>query len=147
MLSEVDISLSPTLWIILAVLAVTALAAWFWVIGSRKLRPSSASPAVFSLLRLVTEDALPAGWTDEQIVALLGDVKLDLRNRAAPGERATLRVFHLAGDLQLRVSAGTHVTTSGGSLFGDHRVEVEAAGPSEVDVRAWSIFGDVIVTK
>jgi hypothetical protein len=46
------------------------------------------------------------------------------------------------------VSAGTRVTTSGGLLlFGDHRVEVEAAGPSEVDVRAWSIFGDVIVTK
>src|SRR5918994_2345121 len=132
MLSEVDVSLSPTLSIILAVLVVTALAAWFWVIGSRKLRQSSASPAVFSLLRLVTEDALPAGWTDEQIVALLGDVKLDLSNRAAPGEQATLRVFHLAGDLQLRVSAGTRVTTSGGLLlFGDHRVEVEAAGPSE----------------
>jgi predicted membrane protein len=146
MLSEVDVSLSPTLWIILAVLVVTALAAWFWVIGSRELRQSSASPAVFSLLRNVTEDALPADWTDEQIVALLGDVKLDLRNRA-PGERATLRVFHFAGDLQLRVSAGAHVTTSGGSLFGDHRVDVEATDPSEVDVRAWSVFGDVIVTK
>lgn len=146
MFSEVDVSLSPTLWIILAVLVVTALAAWFWVIGSRELRRSSASPAVFSLLRNVTEDALPADWTDEQIVALLGDVKLDLRNRA-PGERATLRVFHFAGDLQLRVPAGAHVTTSGGSLFGDHRVDVEATDPSEVDVRAWSVFGDVIVTK
>jgi hypothetical protein len=146
MLSEVDVSLSPTLSIILAVLVVTALAAWFWVIGSRKLRNSSASPAVYSLLRNVTEDALPAGWTDEQIVALLGDVKLDLRSRA-PGERATLRVFHFAGDLQLRVSASTHLTSSGGSLFGDHRVGVEAADPSEVDVRAWSVFGDVIVTK
>jgi hypothetical protein len=146
MLSEVDVSLSPTPWIILAVLVVAALAAWFWVIGSRKLRQSSASPAVFSLLRNVIEDALPVGWIDEQIVALLGDVKLDFRSRP-PGERATLRVFHFAGDLQLRVAAGTHVTTSGGSLFGDHRVEVQAADPSEVDVRAWSVFGDVIVTK
>ena len=144
MLSEVDVSLSPTPWIILAVLVVTALAAWFWVIGSRKLRQSSASPAVFSLLRNVIEDALPVGWIDEQIVALLGDVKLDFRSRA-PGERATLRVFHFAGDLQLRVAAGSTLrpVEARCSVIIESRCRL----PTEVDVRAWSVFGDVIVTK
>lgn len=146
MSSAVDISLSPMLWVILAILVVAALAAWLWVVGSRMLRRPSASPAVFSIVRNVTEDAIPVDWTDEQIVALLGDVKLDLRSRP-PGERATLRVFHVAGDVQLHVPAGMHVTTSGGSLFGDQRVDVEAGEGPEVDVRAWSVFGDVTVTE
>src|SRR6266496_3333119 len=79
---------------------------------------------------------MPAGWTDEQIVVLLGDVKLDLRNRP-PGEGATLRVFHLVGDVRLRVSAGTCVTTSGTTLLGDHRVDVEAGEGPGFEVRAW----------
>jgi hypothetical protein len=50
---------------------------------------------VFSLIGDITENALSAGWTDESIVVLIGDVKLDLRNRP-PGEGAKLRVFRLS---------------------------------------------------
>lgn len=146
MYSDVNFSPSPVLWVFLALIALGAVVGWFWVRRSRKLRGSSARPAVFSLLGNVTESALPAGWTDEQIVVLLGDVKLDLRNRP-PGEGgAILRVFHLVGDVLLRVSAGTRVTTSGTTLLGDHRVDVEAGEGPEFEVRAWGLFGDVKVT-
>ena len=101
---------------------------------------------MFSLVGDVTEGALPVGWTDEQIVVLIGDVRLDLRTRP-PGERAILRVFHLAGDVQLRVSPGTRVTTSGTTLLGDQRVDVEAGEGPEVEVRAWGLFGDVNVNE
>jgi hypothetical protein len=142
--SDVNFSPSPALWVVLALIALGAVVGWFWVRRSRKLRGPSARPAVFSLLGNVTENALPAGWTDEQIVALLGDVKLDLRNRP-PGEGAILRVFHLVGDVRLHVSAGTRVTTSGTTLLGDHRVDVEAGEGPEFEVRAWGLFGDVKV--
>jgi hypothetical protein len=85
--SDVNFFPSPALWVLVAVVALGAVAGWFWVRRSRKLRGPSARHAVFSLLGNVTENALPAGWTDEQIVVLLSDVKLDLRNRP-PGEGA-----------------------------------------------------------
>lgn len=144
--SDVNFSPSLTLWVLLTLIALGAVASWFWVRRSRKSRGPSARPAVFSLLGNVTENALPAGWTDEQIVVLIGDVKLDLRNRP-PGEGAILRVFHLVGDVLLRVSAGTRVTTSGTTLLGDHRVEVEAGEGPGFEVRAWGLFGDVKVNN
>jgi hypothetical protein len=85
--SDVNFSPSPALWVVLAVIVLGGVAGWFWVRRSRKLRGPSARPAVLSLLGHVTESALPDGWTDEQIVVLLGDVKMDLRNRP-PGEGA-----------------------------------------------------------
>jgi hypothetical protein len=69
-----------------------------------------------------------------------------LRTRP-PGEGAILRVFHLVGDVQLRVSPGTRVTTSGTTLLGDQRVDVEAGEGPEVEVRAWGLFGDVKVNE
>ena len=145
MLSDVNLSPSPALWVVLAIVVLGAVAGWLWVRRSRKSRGPTSRAAVFSLLGNVTESALPAGWTDEQIVVLLGDVKLDLRNRP-PGRRAILRVFHLAGDVRLQVSAGTRVTTSGTTLLGDHRVDVQAGEGPEIEVRAWGLFGDVKVS-
>jgi predicted membrane protein len=142
--ADVSLSPSPALWVVLAVVVLGAVAAWLWVRRSRKARGPSAQPATFSLVGDVTEGALPVGWTDEQIVVLIGDVQLDLRTRP-PGERAILRIFHMVGDVQLRVSPGTRVTTSGTTLLGDQRVEVEAGEGPEVEVRAWGLFGDVKV--
>jgi hypothetical protein len=144
--SDVSFSPGPILWVLLALVALGAAAGWFWVRRSRTSRGPSARPAVFSLLGNVTESAIPVGWTDEQIVVLLGDVKLDLRARP-PGERAILRVFHLIGDVRLRVSAGTRVTTSGTTLLGDHRVDIESGDGPEFEVRAWGLFGDVKVNS
>lgn len=87
---------------------------------------------MFSLLGDVTENALPSGWSDEQIVVVIGDVKMDLRDRA-PSDGAILRVFHLIGDVRLRVSPGTRVVTSGSTLLGDQRVGVEPGEGPELE--------------
>ena len=81
MQADVNVSPGPALLVILSIIAIGALAGWIWVRRLRKYRGSSARPAVFSLLGNVTESALPDGWSDEQIVALIGDVSMDLRNR------------------------------------------------------------------
>lgn len=144
MQADVNVSPSPALWVILAILALGAFAGWIWVRRSRKSRGSSAKPAVFSLLGNVTENALPSGWSDEQIVVLVGDVRMDLRDRP-PIDGAILRVFHLIGDVRLRVSSGTRVITSGSTLLGDHRVDVEAGEGLQFEVRAWGLLGDVLI--
>ena len=143
--ADVSFSPSPVLWVVLGVLVAGAVAAWFWVRRSRQARGPSARPAVFSFVGDVTEGSIPVGWTDEQIVSLFGDVRLDLRTRP-PGARAILRVFHLVGDVRLSVSAGTRVTTGGTTLLGDQRVDVEAGQGPEIEVRAWGLFGDVKVS-
>ena len=143
--ADVNFSPSPILWVLLGVVLLGAAAGWWWVRGSRRSRGPSARPVVFSLLGDVTENALSAGWTDEQIVVLVGNVRMDLRERH-PGEGAILRVFHLMGDVRLRVSAGTRVIISGTTLLGDQRVDVEAGEGPEFEVRAWGLFGDVRIT-
>jgi hypothetical protein len=143
--SDVSFSPSPVLWVILAILVLGSAVGWLWVRRSRKSRGPSARPAVFSLLGDVTENALPTGWSDEQIVVLVGDVRMDLRNRP-PSEGAVLRVFHLIGDVRLRVSSGTRVITSGSTLLGDQRVGVEAGEGPEFEVRTWGLIGDVEIS-
>jgi hypothetical protein len=144
---EADVSLSPSpaLWVILAIVALGSLAGWFWVKRSRTSRGPSARPAVFSLLGDVTENALPIGWSDEQIVVVVGDVRMDLRDRA-PSDGAIIRVFHLIGDVRLRVSPGTRVVTSGSTLLGDQRVGVEPGEGPELEVRSWGLIGDVEIS-
>ena len=145
MQADVSFSPSPALWVFLAIVVIGSSAAWIWVRRSRRSRGPSARPAVFSLLGDVTETALPTGWSDEQIVAVIGDVRMDLRDRA-PGDGAVLRVFHLIGDVRLRVSPGTRVVTSGSTLLGDHRVRVEPGEGPEFELRAWGLIGDVEIT-
>ena len=144
-LSDVNLSPSPVLWALLGIVVLGSLAGWLWVRRSRKSRGPSARPAVFSLLGDVTENALPIGWSDEQIVLLVGDVRMDLRNRP-PADGAILRVFHLVGDVRLRVPPGTRVVASGSTLLGDQRVSVEAADGAEFEVRAWGVIGDVEIS-
>lgn len=142
MQGDVNFSPSSALWVILAIVVLGSLAGWSWVRRSRRSRGPSARPAVFSLLGDVTENALPAGWSDEQIVVVVGDVRMDLRNRP-PIDGAILRVFHLIGDVRLRVSSGTRVITSGTKFLGDQRVDVEAGEGPEFEVRAWGLIGDL----
>jgi hypothetical protein len=142
MQADVNLSPSPALWVILAVVVLGSLAGWFWVRRSRASRGPSARPAVFSLLGDVTENALPTGWSDEQIVVVVGDVRMDLRNRP-PSDGAILRVFHLIGDVRLRVSPGTRVVTSGSTLLGDQRVGVTPGEGPEFEIRSRGFIGDL----
>jgi hypothetical protein len=142
---DVSFSPSPTLWVILAVVVLGTLAAWFWVRRSRASRGPSARPAVFSHFGDVTENALPTGWSDEQIVVVVGDVRMDLRTRP-PSDGSILRVFHLIGDVRLRVSPGTRVITSGSSLLGDQRISLEPGEGPEFEVRGWGLIGDLEIS-
>lgn len=144
MRADISFSPSPALWVILAIVVLGMSVGWLWVRRSRRSRGPSARPAVFSLLGDVTESALPTGWSDEQIVVLVGDVQMDLRDRP-PRDGAILRVFHLIGDVRLRVSPGTRVITSGTTLLGDQRVDVQPGEGPEFEVRAWGLIGDVKV--
>jgi hypothetical protein len=94
MSADVNLSPSPALWVFLAIVVLGTSAALIWVNRSRRSRGPSARPAVFSLLGDVRETALPTGWSDVQIVVVIGDVRMDLRDRA-PSDGAVLRVFHL----------------------------------------------------
>ena len=142
MSADVHFSPSSALWVLLAIIVLGSLGAWFWVARSRKARGPSARPAVFSLFADVTETALPSAWSDEQIIAIIGDVRMDLRDRApAPG--AILRIFHLIGDVHLRVSSGTRVVSSGSTVLGKQRVAIEPGEGPELEVRGWGLVGDL----
>jgi predicted membrane protein len=146
MSADVHFSPSPALWVLLAIVVLGSLAAWFWVARSRKARGPSARSAVFSLFADVTENALPSAWSDEQIIAVIGDVRMDLRGRApAPG--AILRIFHFIGDIHLRVSPGTRVVSSGSTVLGKQRVDIEPGEGPELEVRGWGLVGDLEITS
>ena len=101
---------------------------------------------MFSLIGDVSENALPAGWTDESIVVLIGDVKLDLRNRP-PGQGASLRVFRLIGDVRVRVPPGTRISIRGATLFGDRSIDVSAGDGSPLELKVSGLLGDLTVTE
>ena len=145
MQADVSFSPSPALWMIFAIVVLGALAGWYWVRRSRRSRGPSARPAVFSLLGDVTEMALPAGWSDEQIVVVIGDVRMDLRERP-PTDGAILRIFHLIGDVRLRVSPGTQVVVSGSTLLGDQRITVQPGQGPGLEVQAWGLIGDIEIS-
>lgn len=142
--TQADVSFSPSsaLWVILAIVVLGSLAGWIWVKRSRASRGPAARPAVFSLLGDVTEASLPTGWSDEQIVVVIGDVRMDLRDRP-PIDGATLRIFHLIGDVRLRIAPGTRVVISGSTLLGSQRVVVQPGQGPELEVRAWGLIGDI----
>ena len=101
---------------------------------------------MFSVIGDITENALPAGWTDESIVVLIGDVKLDLRNRP-PGQGASLRIFRLIGDVRVRVPPGSRVSIRGATLFGDRSVDVSPGDSSPLELRVSGLLGDLEVTE
>jgi hypothetical protein len=142
MQADVSFSPSPALWVVLAIVVLGSLAGWFWVRRSLTSRGPSARPAVFSLLGDVTEVALPSRWSDEQIVVVIGDVRMDFRDRP-PIDGAILRIFHLIGDVRLRISPGTRVVTSGSTLLGNQRVVVHPGQGPELEVRSWGLVGDL----
>ena len=101
---------------------------------------------MFSLIGDITENALPAGWTDESIVVLIGDVKLDLRNRP-PGEGAKFRVFRLFGDVRVQVPPASRVSVRGATLIGDRKVNASLGDGPPFELSVSGLLGDLEVTE
>ncbi len=87
---------------------------------------------------------LPAEWTKETVVTLVGDTDVD--GSAGAGPDASLTVVFGFGDTTVRVPSGARVTTGGFGLLGDRKVEVSGSGGPEIRVAAYGLFGDVTVT-
>jgi hypothetical protein len=87
---------------------------------------------------------LPAGWTNETVVALLGDARIDATRSTGAGARLTF--LGLAGDAIVRVAPGSRVTGGGLSVFGDRRIEVTPGDGPEIRIDGFSLFGDVKVS-
>jgi hypothetical protein len=52
----------------------------------------------------------------------------------------------IAGDLVLRVPAGSRVREGGFSLLGDRQIQVGAGDGPEIQVKVYGLFSDVKVT-
>jgi hypothetical protein len=89
--------------------------------------------------------SLPAGWTDETIVSVVGSVDLDA---GQPADGATLTVVAGVGSVNIRVPVGARVTMEGFTLLGG-RKSVHASpgdGPRpRITIRAYSLVGSVQV--
>ena len=88
----------------------------------------------------MTEGALRFGWTDEQIVVSSWSSLVTCGWTCAPGLRVRQPSFASStwSEMSTAVSPGTtRVTTSGTTLLGDQRVDVEPGEGPEVEVRAW----------
>ena len=87
---------------------------------------------------------LPAGWTRETIVSVLGDTWIDAS--AGAGTDATVKLIALAGEAVIRVPPGSRITDGGFSLFGDRKIEVSPGDGPEMSVDAYTLFGDLVVS-
>jgi len=87
---------------------------------------------------------LPASWTKETIVSVLGDTQIDAS--AGAGMGATVTFIALAGEAVIRVPPGSRVSDGGFSHFGDREIEVSPGDGPEIRVNAYSLFGDLVVS-
>jgi hypothetical protein len=87
---------------------------------------------------------LPENWTKETAIAIAAEAAFDAA--AGAGPEASLTFVGLAGDLVLRVPAGSRVREGGFSLLGDRQIQVGAGDGPEIQVKAYGLFSDVKVT-
>lgn len=83
-----------------------------------------------------------------QVLHLFGDVVLDLREALPDSRDLKIQAFGMFGDVKLIVPPGTRVDVSGGSVFGDQRVDPDCIGQTgglHVDISCYNLFGDIKV--
>ena len=88
---------------------------------------------------------LPTGWTNETVVTLVGDMRIDASSAPSPGAAVTF--VALVGDAVIEVPPGTKVTGSGFSLVGDRKIDVSLGDGPEIRVKTYSLFGDLKVSE
>ena len=87
---------------------------------------------------------LPAGWTRETIVSVLGDTEIDAS--AGAGTGATVTFIALAGEAVIRVPSGSRISDGGFSLLGDREIEVSPGDGPEIRINSYSLFGDLVIS-
>jgi hypothetical protein len=116
-----------------------------WVDG--RVRVSAGAKEEASMFVSILGDrraTLPANWTKETIVLVLGDARIDASAGAGTGAKVTF--LALAGEAVIRVPAGSRVTSGGFSLLGDREIDVSPGEGPEIRVNAYSLFGDLQVS-
>ena len=79
------------------------------------------------------------------VVAVMGDVVLDLRGAEVPQGEVDISATAVMGDVKVYVPDGVDVQLSGIAVMGDKKVMVAAAGRSRVVVKATILMGDIKV--
>jgi hypothetical protein len=87
---------------------------------------------------------LPADWTKETAIAIAAEAAFDATGGTGPG--ASLTFIGIAGDLLLRIPAGSRVREGGFSLLGDRQIRVAAGDGPEIQVKVYGLFSDVKIT-
>jgi hypothetical protein len=90
---------------------------------------------------------IPAGWTKETLVTILGGVDLDFSS-SPPADDARLTVVTILGGVKIRVAPGTRVALSGFSLLGGREVKVTQSGDGPViSMNLWAFLGGIEVKE
>jgi hypothetical protein len=87
---------------------------------------------------------LPADWTKQTAIAIAAEAAFNATGGIGPG--ASLTFIGIAGDLVLRVPAGSRVREGGFSLLGDRQIQVAGGDGPEIQVKVYGLFSDVKIT-
>ncbi|MEU5879358.1 DUF1707 domain-containing protein [Spirillospora sp. NPDC047279] len=83
------------------------------------------------------------------VLAVMGDVMLDLRGAQVPTGEVSLMATAVMGDVKIIVPDGVAIDLSGYAVMGDRKVRVREAAPGPrvpvVRIKAQAIMGDVTI--
>jgi hypothetical protein len=108
------------------------------------LMPTVGGRPMFVAILGDRQGTLPANWTKETAIAIAAEAAFDAAAGAGPG--AALTFVGIAGDLVLRVPAGSRVREGGFSLLGDRQIQIGAGDGPEIQLKVYGLFSDVKVT-
>lgn len=104
------------------------------------------------LVAVLGDERLGGRWSAPgrlDVVAVLGDVTVDLREAEVRGEEIRVNATAALGDIRIIVPRGAVVEVSGVAVLGDKKCDVEQAehlAPVPVvRVHAIAVFGDVVI--
>lgn len=104
------------------------------------------------IVAVLGDTARTGAWrVDEEVraVAVLGDVRLDLRQAQVPAGEVVIFATSVLGDVKIIVPDGVSVEVTGIAVLGDKKVRVREAPPGRpaprVRVHATVVLGDVTV--
>lgn len=86
---------------------------------------------------------LPAGWTDETSVSVLGHGHVDAT--ATPGADAKVTVIAVLCSVTVVVPPGAQIRLSGGNILGSRKLAVEPGVGPAMEIQAIAALGSIRV--